>query len=606
MNQLSDSNSLAEIVQVLPDSVANQIAAGEVIQRPASVLKELVENSIDSGASKVEVLVKESGKNLIQVIDNGSGMSEVDARLALERHATSKICKAEDLFEIHSMGFRGEALPSIVSVSQTEIKTKEGEAETGIQIVVEGSAVKKQEPAVCKTGTNIRVKNLFYNIPARRKFLKSNQVEFKHILEQFQRIALAFPEIHFELKSDDKEYFVLPKAKLKQRIIAIMGKRFDDSLVALKEETEIANISGFLGKPEISKKGRGEQYIFVNNRFIKSPYLHHAILGAYQDLIPYGHNPSYFIFFEVDPERIDINIHPTKTEIKFADENAIYAILKSVAKRSLGANNISPSLDFDRIPSLDVPMSKDTPLESPKIEVNPNYDPFAKARDSYELPQKEIQFNPPEHVPSNPVESTGEEAPVEPVESPACDSKFFQIGFKYLVSKVKSGAMVVNIYRALERIHYEQNLHALANQKNLSQKQMFPELVELSSVDFQQAIAMKEQLALLGFDFESMGGDTISINGIPTLAEQSEVSVLLQDMLDHFRESEQKEGMGKLDGLAKSVARAEARGFRRILKQEEMEDVIDRLFACEQPNYSPSGKPTIQIISVEELDQRFQ
>ena len=373
---------MAEIIQVLPDSVANQIAAGEVIQRPASVLKELMENSIDSGASRIEIHIKEAGKNLIQVIDNGSGMSEIDLRLAIERHATSKIRKAEDLFEIRSMGFRGEALPSIVSVSQTEIKSKTAQQETGVLLSVEGSVVSKQEAVVCKDGTSIRVKNLFYNIPARRKFLKSNQVEFKHILEQFQRSAMAFPEIHFELIQDGKTYLQLPASNRKQRIIGIMGKRFNEALVNLKEETEIANIHGFLGKPEIAKKGRGEQYLFVNDRFIKSPYLHHAIVGAYQDLIPQGTNPSYFIFFEVEPDSIDINIHPTKTEIKFADEHAIYAILKSVARRSLGANNISPSLDFDRIPSLDIPMNRTPPQAAPEIEVNKSYDPFSSPRET--------------------------------------------------------------------------------------------------------------------------------------------------------------------------------------------------------------------------------
>ena len=594
---------MAEIIQVLPDSVANQIAAGEVIQRPASVLKELMENSIDSGASRIEIHIKEAGKNLIQVIDNGSGMSEIDLRLAIERHATSKIRKAEDLFEIRSMGFRGEALPSIVSVSQTEIKSKTAQQETGVLLSVEGSVVSKQEAVVCKDGTSIRVKNLFYNIPARRKFLKSNQVEFKHILEQFQRSAMAFPEIHFELIKDGKTYLQLPASNRKQRIIGIMGKRVNEALVNLKEETEIANIHGFLGKPEIAKKGRGEQYLFVNDRFIKSPYLHHAIVGAYQDLIPQGTNPSYFIFFEVEPDSIDINIHPTKTEIKFADEHAIYAILKSVARRSLGANNISPSLDFDRIPSLDIPMNRTPPQAAPEIEVNKSYDPFSSPRETPKR-QNSLDFELPpmlQQVPMEVPDSKQTEIAIEAFGG----SKFFQIGYKYLVSKVKSGLMLVNIYRAFERILYEQNVHALANEKNLSQKQMFPELVELNAVEYEQAIEMKDQLSLLGFDYESMGSHTISINGIPTLAEQSEATQLFHNLLSEFRETEQKEQLGKLDRLAKSVARAEASGFRRELKHEEMEDLIDRLFACEQPNYTPTGKTIMSIMNLDELDQRF-
>ncbi len=588
-------------IEVLPDNVANQIAAGEVIQRPASVVKELMENAIDAGANKIKVNIKDSGRTLIQVIDNGSGMSEMDARLSLERHATSKIRKADDLFHITSMGFRGEAIPSIVSVSHTEIKSKRAEDDLGTLINVEGSEVVKQEPTAGVQGSSFSVRNLFYNIPARRKFLKSDNVEYKHIVEQFLRLAIPFHQISFELNHGDKSSYNLPTSNFRQRIVGVYGKSYNDKLVPVKEELGILSVDGFVGKPDAARKTRGEQYFFVNDRFIKSSYLNHAVLGAFEELIPQGYHPSYFLRLHIDPERIDVNIHPTKTEIKFIDEASIYAIIKATVKKALGENNIAPTLDFSKIPSLDQLPDPEREIPNPAVQVDSGYNPFKSHSTGKDW---ELMFK------ERPKEEFLVESEVAAMEKLAVEqeeetSKVFLIGNGYAASRIKSGLMVMHIQRCLERIYYERNLHALANNVGKTQKQLFPQTIELNPIDLEVVTSMKDQFGLLGYDLESLGQQTISINGVPSNLGEADPIELLESLIKEYQETEQSGDVGSFDRLARSAAMAEAKGFRRVLKEEEIESVVDQLFACEQAYFTPSGAPTIVTIPFDELEKKF-
>jgi DNA mismatch repair protein MutL len=611
---------MSDVIHLLPDSVANQIAAGEVVQRPASVVKELLENAVDAGADDITLIVKEAGSTLIQVIDNGKGMSITDARMSLERHATSKIESADDLFHLRTMGFRGEALASIVAVAQCELKTKKLEEELGTRIVVEGSEIITQEPCTGQPGTSVMVKNLFYNIPARRKFLKSKAVENRHIIDQFERVAIIYPDIKFTFVQDETTLFKLERGTLRQRIVAIFGKNYNDRLVPLSEETSLVNLTGFVCKPEFARKKRDGQFLFVNQRFIKSNYLHHGILSAYEELLPKGMHPSYFIHLECDPESIDVNIHPTKTEIKFEEEKSIYAILRSTVKKALGEHNIAPSIDFNRETAFDhIPQNKE--VVEPKITVNPDYNPFessgAKKRDyssagqPFERPKTSqwetlVKAEPQLVQQDLNFESLEKEFEIEPSESgQRLDYKVLQIDGKYIISPLKSGLIVVHQRRAHERILFERNLRALAMNQGLSQKSLFPETLEFSAKQSQVLQSLLEDFHLLGFEMEEFGKNTFIVRAVPTHVGSIPCSELIEDILQSFEENEQKLELKTHVNLAYSMARKESITSGRKLNSAECVALLDELFACENPHTSISGKPIVYNLGLDELNKRF-
>lgn len=621
---------MSDIIQLLPDSVANQIAAGEVVQRPASAVKELIENAIDAGADRIKLLVKDAGKTLIQVIDNGCGMSITDARVCFERHATSKIRKAEDLFAIRTMGFRGEAMASIAAIAQVELKTKRIEDELGTVIQIEGSKVINQFPEAVANGTSISVKNLFYNIPARRNFLKSNSVEMRHIIEEFQRIALANPEIFLSLHSDNNELFHLSPGSLKQRIVHIFGNNYNQKLVPVEEETTIININGFVGKPEYAKKTRGEQFFFVNKRFIRDPYLNHAIMNAYEDILQAETFPLYVLFIDIDPAKIDINVHPTKTEIKYEDDKSIYAILRSAVKRSLGRYNITPTLDFDQETSFSGLISS-KPLEdiqAPTITFNPNFNPFEIDEEGNPIPKYSRGDNYANNIerktamPQNwdtlyKIAEQEEEIqlPLIPTEkvlntiaTPYSESKklFFQIHNRYIVSQIHSGLMLIDQQTAHERILFEQYKAHLDDNKGSSQQSLFPSTIELSSADFELMNDLLPELQSLGFQLRPFGKTTYVIEGIPAdLGNNVNETKVVEQLLEDFKNNKTDLKLDKRENLARSLAKSSAIKSGTALDNEAMSDLIDRLFACESPNISVHGKPTIITITLQELMDKF-
>lgn len=622
---------MSDIIQLLSDSVANQIAAGEVVQRPASAVKELVENAIDAGADRIKLIVKDAGKTLIQVIDNGCGMSVTDARVCFERHATSKIRKAEDLFAIRTMGFRGEAMASIAAIAQVELKTKRVEDELGTVVEIEGSKVVNQYPEALSNGTSISVKNLFYNIPARRNFLKSNSVEMRHIIEEFQRIALAHPNIFFSLHSDTNELFHLSPGSLKQRIVHLFGNNYNQKLVPVEEETTIININGFVGKPEFAKKTRGEQFFFVNKRFIRDPYLHHAIMNAYEEVLPTETFPLYVLFIDIDPSKIDINVHPTKTEIKYEDDKSIYAILRSAVKRSLGRYNITPSLDFDQETSFSGLISS-KPLEEiqmPTITFNPNFNPFEideegnkikqyKSGDSYArgierkigIPQNwdslyEIteQEEEDKQLPLIPTYHKDEDIITNSNES---KKLFFQIHNRYIVSQIHSGLMLIDQQSAHERILFEQYKAHLDDNKGSSQQSLFPSTIELSSADFELMNDLLPELHSLGFQLRPFGKTTYIIEGIPAdLGSNVNEIKVVEQLLEDFKNNKAELKIDKRENLARSLAKSSAIKDGTKLSNDAMSDLIDKLFACESPNISIHGRPTITTITLQELMDKF-
>lgn len=612
----------ASIIQLLPDHVANQIAAGEVVQRPASVVKELLENAVDAKASDIKLIVKEAGKTLVQVIDNGLGMNTTDARLCFERHATSKIRQAEDLFDLHTKGFRGEALASIAAIAHVEMKTKQDQEELGNHIVVEGSKLISQEVAVLPKGTSFAVKNLFFNIPARRNFLKSETVEFRHVMDEFQRVAMAHPSISFTLIHNGSELYNLPSSNFRQRIVAIFGGKTNEKLVPVAEDTELVKISGFVGKPEFAKKSRGEQFFFVNDRYIKSPYLHHAIMSAYEGLLKEGNQPSYFLYLQVPPHTIDINIHPTKTEIKFDDEHSLYAILRSAVKHSLGQFNVAPILDFERDSNLDTPYQyKDKEADFPTIQVDSGFNPFATEKPSKSLSSFGSYKN--ETTQSNweslyvGLKQDTEEIASFSFESEEVTGKLFeddtietststyQIHKKYIVSAIKSGMLVINQKRAHQRILYEQFLTNITIQKAASQQLLFPLELYFSSDEMQLLKELQHTLENTGFVFEAFTADAIQISGLPVLMKESDVSIVLEELISNLQNEVPESSFSQSDTIAKSMAKSLAIKTGIYLTEKEQENVLNSLFACKEPNVSPFQKPTFITLTVEDLDKRF-
>lgn len=618
---------MSDIIQLLPDSVANQIAAGEVVQRPASAVKEMIENAIDAGADKIQLIIKDAGKSLIQVIDNGCGMSGTDARMSFERHATSKIKKAEDLFAIRTMGFRGEALASIAAIAQVELKTRRHEDELGTQLFIEGSVVLKQEACSTPAGTSLSVKNLFYNIPARRNFLKSNPVEMRHILDEFQRVALAHPEVFFTLHHDGQEVYHLPAASLKQRIIHLLGNNYNQRLVPVEEDTTIIKLNGFVGKPEFARKTRGEQFFFVNNRFIKDAYLNHAVLTAFEELLPDESFPLYVLFIDIDPSKIDINVHPTKTEIKYQDEKAIYAIIRSAVKRSLGRYNITPSLDFDQENSIEHLITP-KPFEqivAPSITFNPNFNPFtekSKDRPSPSYPRDNSSYSRP-NIPHNwdtLYEISKRDEPAiqheihiektiavdEQEVSKTSERQFFQIHNRFIISPIKSGFMLIDQQAAHERILYERFLQQLQNHSGVSQQSLFPQSLTLNGADFELLKELFNDIRALGFDIREFGKNTVVVEGVPADLNNADGHQLLEHLLEGFKNNLSILKLDKRDNLARSLARNAAIKAGTKLSLEEMNLMTDQLFACQMPNIALNGKPVISTFTLQELLERFE
>lgn len=616
---------MSDIIQLLPDSVANQIAAGEVVQRPASALKELIENAIDSGADKVQILIKDAGKSLIQVIDNGCGMSMTDARMCFERHATSKIRKAEDLFAIRTMGFRGEAMASIAAIAQVELKTRRHEDELGTCIRIEGSEIISQEPVSTMPGTSISVKNLFYNTPARRNFLKGNPVEIRHINDEFQRVALANPEIFFTLHHDGNEIFHLPKGSLKQRIIHLFGNAYNQKLVPVEETTSIIELKGYIGKPEFAKKTRGEQFFFVNNRFIKDPYLNHAVLNAFEEVLSADSYPLYVLFIDIDPAKIDINVHPTKTEIKYQDEKAIYAIIRSAVKRSLGRYNISPTLDFNQETGFSQMISHKAPedIVPPAISFNPDFNPFSNERKEREIPflrnsqeeRKSISKNwgslyeivDPEAHQSGLELDSNRQVEIENKDLKIVGKQIFQLHNRFIISQIKSGFMLIDQQAAHERILFERFLQHLESRQGASQQSLFPQTITLNSVDFELVKELLTDIQSLGFQIREFGKNTLIIEGVPAdIGTNINELEVLEHLLEGFKNNQSALKLNKRESLARALARNTAIKAGQHLSSEEMNALIDELFACEMPNISLSGKPVISTFTLEELLQRFE
>ncbi|TDR19671.1 DNA mismatch repair endonuclease MutL [Flavobacterium cheniae] len=614
----------ASIIQLLPDHVANQIAAGEVVQRPASVVKELLENAVDAKATDIKLIVKEAGKTLVQVIDNGLGMNTTDARLCFERHATSKIRQAEDLFDLHTKGFRGEALASIAAIAHVEMKTKQDQEELGTHIVIEGSKLVTQEVAVLPKGTSFAVKNLFFNIPARRNFLKSETVEFRHVMDEFQRVAMAHPSISFTLIHNGSELYNLPSSNYRQRIVNIFGGKTNEKLVPVSEETELINITGFVGKPEFAKKSRGEQFFFVNDRYIKSAYLHHAIMNAYEGLLKEGNQPSYFLYLQVPPHTIDINIHPTKTEIKFDDEHSLYAILRSAVKHSLGQFNVAPVLDFERDSNLDTPYQyKDKEADFPTIQVDSSFNPFAndkpaaKSLSSFGSYKRETttasweslyvglkqETQELEQFSFESEEVTGKLFDDEVEET--ISSSTYQIHKKYIVSAIKSGMLVIDQGRAHQRVLYEQFLTSITVQKASSQQLLFPLELYFSSEEMVLLNELQSSLENTGFVFDAFNSDSVQISGLPIGMAESEVSIVLEELISNLQNEIPESSFSQSDSIAKSMAKSMAVKTGTYLTGKEQENLVNSLFACKDPNVSPFQKPTFITLTVEDLDKRF-
>lgn len=601
---------MADIINLLPENIANQIAAGEVVQRPASVVKELLENAVDAGATQISLLVKEGGKTLIQVIDNGKGMSETDARMCFERHATSKIKTADDLFAISTKGFRGEALAAISSVAQVELKTKTAEATEGTSIIIEGGNFINQEPCQSAVGTSFSVKNLFFNVPARRNFLKDDAIELRHIIDEFERVAMAHIEVGFKLISNTNEVYNLPPTNLLLRVAGLAGNTLKDKLVAVNEQTPNISINGYVGTPASSKKKRGLQYFFVNNRFIKSAYLDHAVKSAYFQLIPEGEYPAYFIFITVPPNVIDVNIHPTKTEIKFEDEKTVYAILKTSVKRALGKNNLAPSIDFDQEQIVEFNYNKNQGVpQAPQIQYNPSYNPFNDKTDtrssSTNTNWKSLyeDYVKPEnqHTQIN----QEEENLFHAQKAEVTFDKVFQLQNRYIVAVTPDGLLLIDQQRAHERIMYEHYKKSAQHPIN-SQQELFPQTIELSSADMLLLKELNDDLKNLGFDIVPFGKDTIVVQGVPAdLSSLNSVEVL-NGLLENYKLNNLDIKLDKGENICRALAQNTCIKYGKELQVEEMKLLVEHLFACEEHAHSPQGKIVYTQINQTDIDKLFK
>ena len=601
---------MLDIIKLLPDSVANQIAAGEVIQRPASAVKELMENALDAGATQIDLVVKDAGKSMIMVVDNGCGMSETDARLCFERHATSKISKAEDLFAIRTMGFRGEALASIAAIAQVELKTRRKEDEVGVKIVNEGSVVKEQSLVPMQPGTTFTVKNLFFNVPARRNFLKTPQSEFRHIVEEFTRVSLMNPNIGFTLTSDGKEVYHLYPGNLKQRIMGLFGSNYEGRLLPVRQETERVRIDGYIVKAEYAKKTRGEQYFFVNKRFIKHAYLHHAIENAFMEMIPKDSFPGYFLNIEVDPSDIDINIHPTKTEVNFLDVKLVYAILHAAVRKAIGQHNLSPMIDFNESADLNndfgTAMGMSNPLAIPNVPLDPNFNPFSKEHSPREThwegsyqPQKNT--NPGDWRILYGERTDLQNASLEPKEEAQSNAQYLQVNQSYIVTTVKSGLLVIDQQLAHSRVLFEKYLKELENQSGVSQQELFPQALSLNVNDASLLKEMLPELENLGFALEQANPTTFMINGTPTDAAGCDAVVLLEKILDNYKINRTDLQLDRKLDLAKTLATQLSIKPQTRLSEMEMQNLVDQLFACNVAEVAPNGKKIFVILNMEEF-----
>lgn len=636
---------MADVIQLLPDSIANQIAAGEVIQRPASVVKELMENAVDAGSKNIKLIVKDAGRTLIQVIDDGCGMSETDARMSFERHATSKIRSADDLFAIRTMGFRGEALASIASVAQVELRTRRHASEMGTLLHAEGSRVKSQEPCQTAAGTSFSVKNLFYNVPARRNFLKANTVEFRHILDEFERVVLANPDIFFSLHHNGSEVFHLPPGNLRQRITGVFGNSINNRLVPVNEDTDVIQIKGFVGKPEFAKKLRGEQYFFVNSRFIKSSYLHHAVMSAYEEVLPKEMYPFYLLFLDIDPARIDVNVHPTKQEIKFEDDRLVYNYLKVAVRHGLGQYGVMPSLDFEqesglKLPYLTAKQEKDKPFVTPARNSgawqNDDAKTFSTGRDNDPVQRREDNnlrnwqllykdLGGTDEDPQGAANSEGEEENIQTLTigssweseettlATGTDAAFakqhkapYQLQGTYIISQIKSGYMLIDQQSAHERILYEQYLSMMETRQGSTQQQLFPITLNFSPNDATLLKDLLSEIQPLGFDVQEFGVNSFVVNGLPAelAGKQSERSIL-ESLLEQHKIGLELQ-LNTRESLARSMARSAAIKRGQLLNDMEMQALIDQLFACAMPFRSPFGKKCFVTYELEDLQKQFE
>jgi DNA mismatch repair protein MutL len=618
----SRRKAVADRIQLLPDNIANQIAAGEVIQRPASAVKELLENAVDAGATEVKLVVNDAGKSLIQVIDNGAGMSETDARMCFERHATSKIRNIDDLFHIRTMGFRGEALASIAAVSQVELKTKRASDETGTLIEIENSAVIKQEPVAFPNGTSICMKNLFFNVPARRNFLKSNAAEMRHIIDEFIRVALSFPRVFFLLTSNGQQLFHLEAGNPKQRVLQLLGNHYNTRLVAVKEETDYLNIYGFVGKPDTAKKTRGDQYFFVNNRFIKSPYLNHAIMNAYQDMIPADSFPMYVLFIDLDPTQVDVNVHPTKQEIKFEDEKIVYAFVQAAVKHALAQFSITPTLDFELDTSIQQLESIQKPFTEEKRSAaisSSLYQTFTEANQAHRIEgmpndNRRVAINESTQnfqslgrylVETNQPELPTRQEGSEGLQINAGEKKPLQLFNTYILIPVAQSFLLVHQQAAHERIIYERLSDALIGKPVATQRSLFPATIELAAAD---AILLQEllpDLVKMGYTIEPFGRSAFVIQGTPADLEQGNEKMALEKILEQYKHFSNELKLSKKEMLLRTVAWQQAVRSGTVLSEKEMQNLIAELFQCKQPNMSPTGRPTYLQFQKDQLDKMF-
>lgn len=608
---------MADIIYLLPDSVANQIAAGEVILRPASAVKELLENAIDAGATEINLIAKDAGKTLIQVVDNGGGMSERDARMSFERHATSKIKQANDLFAIHTLGFRGEALASIAAIAQVEMKTRRHEDELGTIIEVEGSKVKNQANCSCPAGTSIQVKNLFFNVPARRSFLKTESAELKHIVDEFFRVALIYNDIRFTLHHNGKLLYQLLPSNRKQRIVSLLGSGYNERLVPVEQVSEAISITGFIGKPEFARKSRGEQYFFVNGRYIRHPYLHHSIESAYRELIPVESIPSYFIYIDTDPGTIDINIHPTKTEVNFLDSKVIYAIIRSAVRQALGLNNLLDSIDFDVERSLDFTgPGPNQAIKNPFDRPHSDFNPFEQNRPVSPSPPEpwkkpSIQgwenlydtgdFKPEKAKQEEGLFSDAEFHPEGPQTEKAAN--VFQFQNRYIISSIKSGLVLVDQQRASERILFEQYLERIRQRQPVIQQELFPCQVSFSLSDSELLDEISEELNVIGFQLNKLGQNTFVVSGTPSGLVETDIQSLLENFLEQYKRNLVELDLDKSTNLARSLACSLTARSGKRLYAEEMVHLIDELFSCKVPDLTPDGRKVFNIISVDQIEQ---